>query len=119
MVESFDFGSPATIKALSGKLMELKKYHALGIPVEYFDDAMDKLRSDKYLNRPLESVLHPVSEITRQNTETQKAEASKANLVEKEQLNAQEWFERGYKYFTENNYEESIRCYTEAIKFRI
>lgn len=94
MMEGFDFGKPATTNALTGKLAELKKYNAMGIPVEYFDEAMKKLCSERFLNRPLESVLQPISEKTKQITEDQKIAATEAAPVEKEELTAQEWFER-------------------------
>ena len=54
MMEGFDFSSPETVKALTGKLANLKMYNAIGIPAEYFDEAMVKLRSKRFLNRPLE-----------------------------------------------------------------
>jgi len=115
MMEGFKFGSSTTVKALTGKLAELKKYNAMGIPVEYFEEAMGKLRGDRFLNKPLESVFHPVSNVTTQITEEQKSAASEAPPVEKEQLTAQEWFERGYVFNEDKNYDEAIRCYTEAI----
>ena len=114
MMEGFDFGSSATVKALTGKLAELKKYNALSIPAEYFDEAMIKLRSERFLNRPLESVSHPVSDVTKQVTEEQKSSANKAPLVEKEQLSAQEWFERGYVFQQDEKLDEAIRCYKES-----
>ena len=61
MLEGFDFGSPVTGKALTGKLLNLKKYNGLGVPAEYFRCAMEKLR-ERYLNIPLDAVLHPVSD---------------------------------------------------------
>lgn len=118
VMEGFDFGSPATVKALTGKLAGLKKYNALGIPVEYFDDAMIKLRSERFLNKPLESVSHPVSGVTRQFTEEQKSAAKKAVLVETEQLTAQEWFERGYVFQQDKNFSEALRCYNEVIRIQ-
>src|SRR5688572_10170140 len=117
-MEGFDFGSPATVEALTGKLANLKKYNAMGIPSEYFDDAMAKLRSEKFLNRPLESVAHPVSEVTRRITEVQKYAASEAGPVDKEQLTAQEWLERGYVFGSSNDIDEAIRCFTESIRLK-
>ena len=116
-MEGFDFGSPATVKALTGKLADLKKYNALGIPAEYFEEAMEKLRDDRFLKRPLESVSHPVSEITEQITEEQKSAANEAAPVEEEQLTAQTWFERGYVFAVQTkSFEEAIRCFSEAIR---
>jgi tetratricopeptide (TPR) repeat protein len=116
MMEGFDFGSPATAKALTGKLSELKKYNGLGIPAEYFEEAMMKLRSERFLNRPLDVVSHPVSDITTQITDEQKSAAVEAPLVDEEQLSAQEWFEQGKKNYYIRNFSEAIRCYTEAIR---
>ncbi|HJZ04973.1 MAG TPA: toll/interleukin-1 receptor domain-containing protein, partial [Patescibacteria group bacterium] len=88
MMEGFNFGSFATEQALTGKLADLKKYNALGIPAEYFEEAMVKLRSDRFLNRPLEFVSHPISNIAKQITEEHKSAANKAALVEQAQLTA-------------------------------
>lgn len=116
IMEGFDFGSATTLKALTGNLANLKLYNAIGIPAEYFDDAMTKLRSERFLNRPLETVSHPVSDKTKSISENQKSAANKAEPVQEEQLTAQTWFERGYLFHNENNYEEAIRCYSEAVK---
>ena len=113
MLESFDFGAPSTIKALTGKLERIKKYNGLRLHSEYFFEGMNRLR-EQYLNVSLDTVTHPISENAIPATEEHQTAASGAPPVEKEQLTAQEWFERGYR--TENNVEEEIRCYTEAIK---
>lgn len=115
MMEGFDFGSPSTLKALTGKLDAFKNYNGLGIPAEYFDEAMTKLRSERFLNKPLESVLHPIAEITRQVTKEQKSTASEAAPVEAAQLTAEEWFERGYVFQKDKSFDEAIRCYKEVI----
>lgn len=116
MMEGFDFGSATTAKALTGELANLKLYNAIGIPAEYFDDAMSKLRSDRFLNRPLESVAQPISDVTKNIAEEQKFAANKAAPVETSQLTAEEWFERGYIFDKAKNHTESIRCYTESIR---
>jgi len=113
MMEGFDFGSSATKKALTGKLSELKNFNAMSIPAEYFEEAMSKLRSEKFLNRPIEAVSFPVSVVTKQITENQQSTANTEPPVETEQLTAQEWFEKGYN---EKESEEQIRYYTEAIE---
>jgi tetratricopeptide (TPR) repeat protein len=117
VMEGFDFGTSAIVEALTGKLADLKKYNTLSIPAEYFEEAMAKLRSDRFLKRPLESVSHPVSEITEQITEEQKSAANEAAPVEEGQLTAQTWFERGYVFAVQTkNFEEAIRCFSEAIR---
>ncbi|MBI5963589.1 MAG: tetratricopeptide repeat protein [Chloroflexi bacterium] len=116
MMEGFDFGSPSTLKALTGKLDAFKRYNGLGIPAEYFDEAMTKLRGERFLNKPLELVSHPVADITKQITGEQKYNANEAAQVEADQLTAEELFERAYAQQEAKNYDEAIRYYTEAIQ---
>jgi SOS-response transcriptional repressor LexA len=77
MLESFDFGNPATIEALTGKLENLKKYNGLRVPSEYFFEAMNRLR-EQFLNVALDAVVHPISDNARQITEEHQAAAKKA-----------------------------------------
>lgn len=118
MMDGFDFGSIATTRALIGKLVKLKNYNGLGIPGEYFEEAMVKLKSDKFLNRPLESVVHPVSEVTTRITAVQKLAANRAAPVNRIQITAEEWYERGNVFRENYNYDESIRCYEEALSIK-
>jgi tetratricopeptide (TPR) repeat protein len=117
MLESFDFGSPLVAQALTGRLSTLNKYNGLRVYSEYFFDAMDRLR-ERYLNMAVSDIALPA--IT--NVETQavtkslKLAASKAPQVEKEELTAQEWFERGYVFQEDKNLDEALRCYSEAIR---
>ena len=56
---------------------------------------MGRLR-DRYLDVPLDGVLHPASAVTRQAAKEQKAAAGTAPVVKEEELTAQQWFERGF-----------------------
>lgn len=116
MMAGFDFGNPPTIKALTGKLADLKKYNGLSIPAEYFDEAMTKLKTDKFLSRPSESVVHPVSETTIRVTKVQKSAASQATLIERGQITAEEWYERGNMFLENNIRDQAARCYQEAYR---
>lgn len=49
MLEGFDFQTPQIAGQLTGKLAALKRYNGLRIPPEYFDEAMERLRS-RFLN---------------------------------------------------------------------
>src|SRR5262249_34240252 len=92
MVESFDFGAPATAPYLTGKLAELKRYTALRVRADYCLEAMERLRT-RHLNVALDAVLHPVSSAARQATAEQQAAAAAARPVRKEELSAEQWFE--------------------------
>jgi tetratricopeptide (TPR) repeat protein len=114
MFEGFDFGAPAIAPHLTGKLAHLKQYNALNVPADYFLEAMHKLR-DRHLNVALEAVLHPVSSAAKQATEQQQIAAAAAAPVRKEELSAEQWFERA---FGATDLDEGIRCYAEAIRLK-
>jgi tetratricopeptide (TPR) repeat protein len=111
MLESFDFGAPGIAKQLTGQLALLGRYNGLGVPPEYFDAAMRKLRQ-KFLNVPLEGVLHPSSDAAKSAAKTQRTAAGAAPPVRAHELTAQEWFERGCGAV---DLDEQLRCYGEAI----
>lgn len=73
---------------------------------------MTKLR-DKFLNVPLDAVLHPASEFAQQAAKTQQTAAAAAPPVRQRDLTAQEWVEQGLSAVDPD---ESIRCYTEALR---
>ena len=114
MLEGFDFGTPAIANQLTGKLAVLKQYNAMGVPAEYFDAAMEKLR-EKYLNVALDSVAHPASPTARQAASEQKAAAAAAPAVAEEELTAEGYFERA---FNATDPDEKIRLYSQAIRLK-
>jgi len=75
VLEGFDFSSAAN--QLTGKLAELKKYNALEVTASYFMEAMDRLRN-RFLNVPLEGVLHPASQLTTEPARKQQKSAETA-----------------------------------------
>ena len=60
MLEGFDIGMPSIANQLTGKLASLRKYNAMTVSAEYFDAAMEKLRT-KFLNVALDTVVQPAS----------------------------------------------------------
>ncbi len=115
MLEGFDFSTPAIARHLIGKLAQLKSYNALSVPAEYFAEAMSRLR-ERYLTVPLKAVLHPVGPATKRDVKAQQSAAGAAPTVGQKQLTAQEWYEQGYQL--DDNSDEEIRCYTEAIRLK-
>ena len=116
-LENFSFGSPSISKSLTGKLAQLKNYNGLNVHTDYFQEAMERLCT-RFLDVPLDAVLHPVPHTVQQIVEEQKVAANQAARVKQEELTAQEWFERGYVFQEANSLDEAIRCYTEAIRLR-
>ena len=70
--DGFNFSLPSVAEKMTGKIAAIKHYNGLDIPSGYFIEAMERL-SERYLNVPLDAVIHPVS------TEVRKA-------VKKEQI---------------------------------
>lgn len=114
-LEGFSFGSPSISQYLTGKLALLKSYNGLNVPADYFDEAMDRLVR-RFLNVPLDAVLHPVSKDLQQAVDLQQTAASQAKTVEQQELSAQEWYEQGRKHIDADEYDQAIQCFSEAIE---
>ena len=117
MLEGFDFGTPAIASRLTGKLAVLKQYNAMSVFPEYFDAAMTKLR-DKFLNVPLDAVLHPASRSAVLAAREEKGAAVMAPAVAQEELTAQQWFERGRDAYFEGDLQSALQAYDEAIRLQ-
>jgi len=75
-------------EVLTGKLKNLSRYNGLNVHEDYFEEAMNRLRTE-YLSKPLDTVIHPVStEISKVVEEEQKAadEALRQREVVKESV---------------------------------
>lgn len=114
MLEAFDFSTPAIASKLTGKLAALKRYNGMTVSMEYFEAAMTKLR-EKFLNIPLDAVLHPASGLAQQAAKDQQAAAAAAPSVTQTELTAQDWFEQASNAV---DFDEQIRCYTQAIRLK-
>jgi tetratricopeptide (TPR) repeat protein len=112
--EGFSFGSPSIGQYLTGKLARLKNYNGLNVPSDYFNEAMDKL-VNRFLNTPLEGVLHPLSNDARKGADAQQAALEKTDIVTENELSAEEWFEKGYKT---GDPDQQIYYYSEAIRLQ-
>jgi hypothetical protein len=77
MLEGFNFGEANIAGHLTGKLEELPKYNGLEIPKGYFSSAMERLRT-RYLNVPVDTVLHLASVRAQQVATEQKEQATRA-----------------------------------------
>ena len=78
MLAGFDFRTPATASQLTGKLVALKEYNGLKIPkAQFFSSQMERLRN-RFLNMPVQAVLHPSSLSAQQAATEQKDKATMA-----------------------------------------
>ena len=81
MLDGFEFGPGDQL----GTLEALRHYNGLRVPVDYFSEAMFRLR-EKFLSVPLDAVLHPASPTARQAAEDQRAAAVTFPAVTEEKL---------------------------------
>jgi tetratricopeptide (TPR) repeat protein len=114
MLEGFEFNAPSISRYLTGNLAALKQYNGMSVPMEYFDAAMEKLRT-RFLNVPLDAVLHPASPAALQAAMRQKNAVANAPPVTETELTAQQWFERA---FNATDQDEAIRFYDKAIRLK-
>jgi len=77
LFDGFNFGSPNVAEKLTGKLSAIRRYNGLDIPSGYFIEAMEKL-SSRYLNVPLDAVIHPVSTEVRKLVKEEQIAVNKA-----------------------------------------
>jgi tetratricopeptide (TPR) repeat protein len=114
MLEGFSFKSRSIARQLTGKLALLSRYNALPVPIEYFDEAMKRLR-DERLNVALDAVLHPPSVVAQQAALAEQAAVRAAPAITAQQLTAQEVYERGCDSI---DLDEQLRLFSEAIRLQ-
>jgi tetratricopeptide (TPR) repeat protein len=112
MLEGFEFTSAGIEKYLVGNLATLSKYNAIRIHVDYFAEAMERLRA-KFLNVATEAVPHPASPTAQRSARAQQTAASGATAVEESKLTAEELFEKANQT---SDLQEKVRLNTEAIR---
>jgi tetratricopeptide (TPR) repeat protein len=115
--EGFNFSTPSIAQYMVGRMALLKNYNGLNVPADYFNEAIDRL-INRYLNVPLDGVIHPLSKGARKGAAVQKAAIGKTDQVTDNELAAENWFEQGYKHGEAKDYDEAIRCYSEAIQLK-
>jgi len=114
LLEGFDFATPSIGGRLTGKLALLRRYNGVSVPVEYFDDAMTRLRTQR-LNVAVEAVLHPPSVLAQEAATEQRLAATAAPAVVAQELTAERWFEQGADAA---DAETKLARYTEAIRLK-
>ena len=83
--DGFSFGSPSVAEKLTGKLSAINRYNGLDIPSGYFIEAMRRL-SNRYLNVPLDAVIHPISTEVRKMVKGEQVAANNALIQQWENI---------------------------------
>ncbi|MCA9912790.1 MAG: TIR domain-containing protein [Anaerolineae bacterium] len=115
MFEGFSFGDASIDKHLTGKLALLKQYNAQRVPADFFEEAMERIRS-RHLNTTLDAVLHPRTPAAQQAANRAQSNASAQPRVQEGILTAHEWFEKAYKaHQHDHDLEAAYNAYSQAI----
>jgi hypothetical protein len=81
MLEGFSFGAPTSGRYLTGRLAALTRYNGLAVPPTFFAEAMERLRN-RFLNVPVDAVLHSPSVSAQRVATEQKDKAASAAEAE-------------------------------------
>jgi tetratricopeptide (TPR) repeat protein len=109
-----DFTFKRQQKFLTGKLEALPKYNALTIPHDYFEPAMEKLRT-RFLKQPVVGTITPAPAVDLPIVENKIAEVISQPALAEEQLSSEDYFNRARKR-DEKDYDGKIADYTDAIR---
>ncbi len=114
MVDEFKFDTK-TKKYLTGKLEQLPKFNGLHLPYDFFDAAMERLR-ERYLKLPVyvEVIPPPIGDIAA--VERAVAEVAAELKPTREQLSAEEYFNRAFEKYEAKDYSGAIADYDKAIE---
>jgi tetratricopeptide (TPR) repeat protein len=111
--EGFDFGK-AKEYLVGDWLPLLRDYNGIEVPAAYFEEALVRLHT-RFLSKPLEMILHPTpsadARVVREHVEAIEATLSPTP----EQIKAEEYFERGFKLYSDGLLDEAERNLTRAI----
>jgi tetratricopeptide (TPR) repeat protein len=100
---------------LTGKLADLPRFNGVTIPLEYFDEAMSRLRS-RFLKQPVYGAIKPAP-ASEQPTVQQKIDEVTAQPAPTEkQLDAEEYFNRAILKQRSDDHDRAIADYTEVIR---
>lgn len=113
-VNEFKYDEAAK-KLLTGDLAELPRLNGLNVPHDYFDEAMARLRT-RFLKQPVSGMVKPTPLADITIVEGKIEEAAAQPTPTKEELTAEQYFNRAYAKAEVDDYEGAIADYTEAIR---
>lgn len=112
LVHGFRFEDYA--HCLTGALSDLPRYNALNAPHDYFEEAMDRLRT-RFLKQPADGAIQPTPPAERDSVREKIVEAASQPAPTEAQLTAEQWFERGLAR-DKGDLAGAIADYDEAIR---
>jgi tetratricopeptide (TPR) repeat protein len=99
---------------LTGKLAGLSRLNGLNVPHDYFDAAMERLRS-RFLKDPVYGTVRLAPAAEQRKVDAKVAEIAAQPAPTQRELSAEDYFSRGLKR-DKSDYDGKIADYTEAIR---
>jgi uncharacterized membrane protein SpoIIM required for sporulation len=84
-LDGFSFSSAINSKYLTGNIAHLKNYNGLDVPSGFFDEAIEKL-CQRFLNTPLNAVLHPMTNTAQRVVKNQIDAANQVSKINRNEL---------------------------------
>ncbi len=114
LINEFKFDEQAK-PHLTGKLTDLLKFNALNVPHDFFDAAMDRLRT-RFLKQPVYVTIQPTPAKEEATVQQRIEEVANQPKPTEEQLTAEEYILQGMSCGLEGDHDGEIANYTEAIR---
>ena len=110
-----NFAFKGTEPYLTGKLAELGRYNGLTVPDDYFDAAMDRLRT-RFLKQPVYGVIRDAPTSDQPEIQRRVAQAAAQPAPTEQQLSAEDYFNRGVARKAAGDLDGAIDDYEEATR---
>jgi Sel1 repeat/TIR domain len=116
LVNDFRFDDHAYTH-LTGKMRDLHRYNGLTLPQDYFNEAMDRLRT-RFLKQPLEGAITPAPPQDAPVVQQKIDEVARQPAPTTQELSAEDYFNRGWSYDTgqgvPQDYRQARQWYEKA-----
>jgi tetratricopeptide (TPR) repeat protein len=114
-INNFDMNTGTTY--LTGALVDLSRFNGLNVPHDYFDPAMEKLRT-RFLKSPITAQVAPTPVADRHAVEQRIAELAQQPTPTARDLSAEQFFNRALKKYNSGDLQGAIEDNTHAIQLK-
>ena len=109
-----NFSFKAATRYLTGKLEELPLYSGVPLHTDYFEEAMERLRS-RFLKQPVSVAVVPTPAIEREIVAKKTGEASQLPAPKPNQFTAEFLLNRGNEKYSKGDFTDAIQDFSEAM----
>ncbi len=114
-VSGFTFAG--TEPYLTGKLAELSRFNGLNVPLDYFDEAMTRLRT-RFLKQPVYGVIKPAPASDQSAVQHIIAEIAARLAPTEDDLSAEDYFNRALQMYEAGDPTGAIANYNKALHLK-